>query len=81
MLFWRARRRCRWSRTPCSATGGGGVICFVSSAPLLSRAEKKVAAAPITLTFPPVKQRQMKDSLRLRNQDYLHVLYASQTAL
>ena len=81
MLFWLARRRCRWSWTPCSATGRGGVVCLVCSAPLFSRAERKIAAAPITLTFPTVKQRQMKDSLRLRNQDYLHVLYASQVAL
>ena len=81
MLFWHARRICRWSRTPCSATGRGGVICLVCSAPLFSRAEKTIAAAPITLTFPPVKQRQMKDSLRLRIEDYLHVLYASQVAL
>ena len=43
--------------------------------------QNKIAAAPIALTFPPVKQRQMKDSLRLRNQDYLHVLCASQVAL
>ena len=43
--------------------------------------QKEIAAAPIALTLPPVKQRQMKDSLRLRNQDYLHVLYASQVAL
>ena len=43
--------------------------------------QKKIAAAPIALTFPPVKQRPMKDSLRLRNQDYLHVLYTSQVAL
>ena len=81
MLFWRAGRICRWSRTPCSASGRGGLICLVCSAPLFSRAEVKVAAAPITLTFPPVKQRQMKDSFRLMNQDYLHVLYASQVAL
>ena len=80
MLLWRARRICRWSRTPCSATGRGGVICLVRSAPLLA-GQNKIAAAPIALTFPPVKQRQMKDSLRLRNQDYLHVLYASQVAL
>ena len=80
MLFWRARRICRWSQTPCSATGRGG-ICLVGSAPLFSRAENKIAAAQITPTFPPVKQRQMKDRLRLRNQDYLHVLHASQVAL
>ena len=43
--------------------------------------QKNIAAAPIPLTFPPVKKRQMKGSLRLRNQDYLHVLYASQVAL
>ena len=49
--------------------------------PCLAGQKKNIAAAPITLTFPPVKQRQMNDSLRLRNQDYLHVLYASQVAL
>ena len=49
--------------------------------PCLAGQKKKVAAAPIALTFPPVKQRQMKNSLRLRNQDYLHVLYSSQVAL
>ena len=43
--------------------------------------QKKSAAAPITLTFPPVKKRQMSDSLRLRNQDYLCLLYTSQVAL
>ena len=81
MLFWRAQRPCQWSRTPRSATGRGGVICLVCSAPLFSRAEKEIAAAPIALTFAPVRQRQVRDSLRLRNQDYLHVLYASQVAL
>ena len=40
VLFWRARRICPLSRTPCSATGRGGVICLVCSAPLFSRAEK-----------------------------------------
>ena len=48
---------------------------------LVWQGRKKIAAAQITLTFPPVKQRQMKDILGLRNQDYLHVLYASQVAL
>ena len=43
--------------------------------------QEKISAAPITLTFPHGRQRQMKDSLRLRNQDYLHVLYASQVVL
>ena len=43
--------------------------------------QKRIAAAPIALSFPPVNQRQMKDNLRLRNQDYLHVLYACQVAL
>ena len=42
---------------------------------------KKIAAVPITLTFPPVKQMQLKDSLGLRNQDYLHMLYASHVPL
>ena len=56
-------------------------MCVVCSAPLFSRAEKQIVAAQIALTFSPVKQRQLKDSLRLRNQDYLHVLYASQVAL
>ena len=36
--------------------------------------QKKIAAVPIALTFPPVRQRPMRDSLRLRNQDYSHVL-------
>ena len=36
--------------------------------------------APIALTFPPARQRQLL-GLRLRNQDYLHVLYASQVPL
>ena len=49
--------------------------------PCLAGQGKKIAAAPITLTFPPVKRRQMKDSLGLRIQDYLHVLYASQVSL
>ena len=49
--------------------------------PSLAGQEKKIAAATITLTFPPVKRRQMKDSLGLRNRDYLHVLYASHVAL
>ena len=57
------------------------LFVFVCSAPLFSTAEKKVPAAPIALSFPAVKQRHMKDSLRLRNQDYLHLLYASQVAL
>ena len=48
---------------------------------LVLQGRKKIAAAPIALTFPPVKQRQMKDSLRLRNQDYLHELYASKLLL
>ena len=43
--------------------------------------QKTIAAALIALTIPPLKQRQIEESLRLRNQDYLHVLYASQVAL
>ena len=37
--------------------------------------------APITLTFAPEEQRPMKERLERRNQDRLHVLYASQSAL
>ena len=37
--------------------------------------------APITLTFPPEEQRRMKERLQRRNQDRIHVLYASQSAL
>ena len=49
--------------------------------PCLAGHEKTVAAAPITLTFPTCKAEADDVSLRLRNQDYLHVLYASQVAL
>ena len=37
--------------------------------------------APITLTFPAEEQRRMQERLQRRNQDRLHVLYASQSAL
>ena len=37
--------------------------------------------APITLTFPPEEQRRMQERLQRRNQDRLHMLYASQSAL
>ena len=43
--------------------------------------KKPIAAAPITLTFPPEEQRRMRGRLQQRNQDHLHVLYASQMAL
>ena len=36
----RARRRCRWSRTPCSATGRGGVTCLCDLRPCLAGHEK-----------------------------------------
>ena len=34
-----------------------------------------------TLTFPPEEQMRMKERLQQRNQEHLHVLYASQMAL
>ena len=37
--------------------------------------------APITLTCPPAKAKANDLGLRLRNQGYLHVLYASEVAL
>ena len=83
MLLLRAQRICRWSWTPGPATGRSGVICLCDQRPCLAGQEKKEgnAAAPITLTFPPEEQRRMKERLQRRNQDHLHVLYASQVAL
>ena len=76
-----ATRRCRWSRTPCSATGRGGVICLVCTAPLFSRAEKNNRCCTNHPDLPTCKTEENDLGLRLRNQDYLHVLYAPQVAL
>ena len=81
MLFWREQRICQWSRTPCSATGRGGVICLVGSAPLFSRAEKNNRCCTNHPDLPPRKAKADDLGLRLRNQDYLNVLYASQVPL
>ena len=80
-LFWRAQRICRWSRTPCSATGRGGVICLCEQHPCLAGHKKTTAAAPIHPDLPTCKAKADDWGLRLRNQDYLDVLYASQVAL
>ena len=40
MLLLRARRRCRWSRTPCSAIGRVGVICLCDLRPCIAGQEK-----------------------------------------
>ena len=81
MLFWRAQRICQWSRTPCSASGSDAVICYVGSAPLFSRAEKNNRCCTNHSDLPTCKAKADDLALRLRNQDYLHVLYASQVAL
>ena len=59
------------------AEAGLSVLCV--QCPFLAGQKKKFADAPITLTLPPVKRRQM--TLVRRNQDSLHVLYTSQAAL
>ena len=81
MLFWRERRRCRWSQTPCSTTGRGRVICLVCSEPLFSRAEKNNRCCTNHPDLLTCKTETNDFDLRRRNQDSLHVLYASQTAL
>ena len=78
MLLWRAGRRCRWSRTPCSATGRGEVICLVCSVPLFSRAEKNNRCCTNHPDLPTCKTEANDLGLRRRNQDSLHMLYASQ---
>ena len=55
-------------------------VCCVQR-PCLAGQKKKCCCTNHPDLLPPVKQRQMKDSWRLRNQEYLHVLYLSQVAL
>ena len=39
-MLLRARRRCRWSQTPCSATGRGEFPCLCDLRPCLAGHEK-----------------------------------------
>ena len=49
--------------------------------PCLAGHKKKTAAAPIHPDLPTCRAKADDWGLRLRNQDYLDVLYASQVAL
>ena len=56
------------------------IVCVIST--LVQQGKKKMGRCCTNHpTCPPVKQRQMKGCLRLRNQATLHVLYASQCDL
>ena len=82
MLFWHAQRICRWSRTRCSATGRGGVVCLCDQRPCLAGHEKKINRCCTNHPDLPTCKAKADDwGLRLGSQDYLHVLYASQVAL
>ena len=82
VLLLRAQRVCRWSRTALATPGCGAVSCLCDQRPCLAGQEIKMGRCCTNhRTCPPVKQRPMKDCLRLRNQATLHVLYASQCDL
>ena len=57
-----------------------GVTCLCDLRPCLAGHKKKCCCTTHP-TCPPVKQRQMKGRLRLKNQGTLQVLYPSQCAL
>ena len=60
---------------------GAELSVWCDQRPCLAGHETTIAAAPIHPDLPTCKAKADDWGLRLRNQDYLHVLYASQVAL